>query len=258
MKKYKDKDWLKQKYLIEKLNIYQTGKLCNCSYMTIWRWLKKLNIQTRSVSEAKHLQRANHCQLSNKTRQWIDGELLGDGCLSSHSKYSAYFRYTSKYPQYIQYISNTLSSFGIKQTGKIQKKYNKRWNCYTYCYVSSRYVELLPIYKRWYPKDKKIIPKDLKLTPLVLRQEMIGDGCLLHQKYGRPRIQLATCGFPISDVKWLVEQLNKLDFKTTRLPASNRIGISTKSTRQFLDYIGECPIECYKYKWNYKNKRREL
>ncbi|GAJ16322.1 unnamed protein product, partial [marine sediment metagenome] len=56
---------------------------------TIWRWLKRLNILCRSYGEANHLRQANHCNLSPKAIEWINGELLGDGCLSSQSKYSA-------------------------------------------------------------------------------------------------------------------------------------------------------------------------
>ena len=95
------------------------------------------------------------------------------------------------------------------------------------------------------------MPRDIKLTPLVCRQWYIGDGCLKHPKNGRPYIELSTCGFSISDVSWLVGELNKLGIKTTRCNSNNIIEISTHSTRAFLNYIGECPVECYKYKWNY-------
>ena len=93
------------------------------------------------------------------------------------------------------------------------------------------------------------MPKDIKLTPLTLRQYYIGDGCLAHPQRARPYIILATYGFPISDVEWLVNELNKLDFKATRRNSDNSIHISTFSTQDFLNYIGKCPIECYKYKW---------
>jgi len=57
------------------------------------------------ISKTIHLQRANHCFLSKEAKEWIDGELLGDGCLQSQRRYSANFHYSSKYPEYIQYIS---------------------------------------------------------------------------------------------------------------------------------------------------------
>lgn len=251
MKKYKNRIWLNGQYWKNELSAIQIGKLCGCNDMTIRNWLKRLNIKTRSRSEANHLRQANHCDLSNKARQWIDGELLGDGCLYQRSKYSARFSYASKYLEYINYVSEILESFGIKQAGKIHKRYHKKYNCYTYGYCSLDYSELLLIKQRWYPKGYKIIPRDLRLTPRVLRQEMIGDGNLSHRSGGKPYIRLATNGFSVEDVNWLVNQLNKLSFKSTRHSSENTIHISTKSTKQFLNYIGKSPVKCYQYKFNY-------
>jgi len=250
IKLYKDKKWLYQKYINEKLSANKIGKLCGI--FGIGYWLKKYNILIRSRSEANHLSKANHCNLSEEASEWINGELLGDGCLFSESIYSASFRYQSKYIEYIKYISDTLNSFGIKQSGKIIKNYNKKYGNCSYYYSSCSYVELYPIRKQWYPEGKKIIPKDIILTPLTCRQWYIGDGNLKHYKEKkRPSISLATCGFSILDVEWLITQLFKLGFKITRWPISNIIGISTYSTKEFLEYIGHCPTKCYKYKWAY-------
>ena len=62
---------------------------------------------------------------------------------------------------------------------------------------------------------------------------------------------LSTCGFSISDVEWLISQLNELGFKATRMSSNNVIHISTYSAKAFLNYIGKCPVKCYQYKWNY-------
>lgn len=248
---YKNKEWLENKYINEKLSTNKLAKNCQVMQNTIWYWLKKFDIPIRSKSEGIHLRQANHCNLSKKAIEWINGELLGDGCLQSKSPYSAKFQYTSKYIEYIQYVSNTLKSFGIKQTGRINKRYHKDMDCYTYQYSSLNYVELLTIYKYWYPNNKKIIPRDIKLTPITCRQWLIGDGSLIYKKIKMPYITLATCNFTISDVKWLAEQLTKLGFKATRYPANNIIGISAYFTKKFLDYIGKCPVKCYRYKFEF-------
>lgn len=192
----------------------------------------------------------NHCNLSKEGIEWINGELLGDGCLQSRSKYSAQFTYTSKHLKYCEYVKNTLEFFGILG-GKINKRYHKNLGNITYHYRSLCYPELLVIRKKWYPKGKKIVPKNIELTPLICRQWYIGDGSLLHQEKKRPHLYLATNGFTILDVEWLVKQLIKLGFKTTRQPALNIVSISVYSTKSFLNYIGVCPVECYSYKWNY-------
>lgn len=96
------------------------------------------------------------------------------------------------------------------------------------------------------------MPRDLKLTPLVCRQWYIGDGCLKKPRRGGPYITLATDAFPVLSVKWLVGQLVNLRFRATRWKSENEISISAYSTKDFLDYIGECPVECYQYKWDYQ------
>ena len=252
MKDYKNKDWLNQKYSIEKLDSYQIAKLCNCVSSTIRCWLRRFNIPIRSNGEAHHLSYNNHCNLSKEAIEWINGELLGDGYLRLISSYSANFQYSSKYLEYIQYISDTLQSFGIERSGKIRKRYHKDMDYYSYSYQSHSYKKLLPIRKQWYPNNKKIVPKDIKLTPLVCRQWFIGDGSLIHQKKSnKPYIKLATCGFLIKDVENLIKKLREFYFIITRQMSSNSIHISTKSTKDFLNYIGYCPVECYQYKWSY-------
>ncbi len=245
---YKNKEWLYNKYINEELSQERVGKLCRASQNTIWKWLHKHNIKPRSKSEAFHLRYANHCNLSQEAIEWINGELLGDGCLNSQSKYSARFTYGSKYKEYIEYVRDTLKSFGIEQAGKICKRKDKKRGNISYHYYSLCYPELLPIREQWYPHGKKIIPRDMEITPLTLRQHYIGDGCLYHPKQSRPSIKLCTYGFSITDVEYFVKELKKLGIKATR-NIINVIYISTFSVKDFLAYIGECPIKCYQYKW---------
>lgn len=250
-KQYRNKEWLEKKYAKEELSTYKIGSICGRDNKTIWYWLNKFDIQTRTRSKAIHLIRGNHCEISKVAFEFINGELLGDGCLQSLSSYSALFAYGSQYLEYIKYVSNILKSFGINQTGKINKRQYKNANYHTYHYSSLCYKELLPVYKQWYPKSKKIVPKNIELTPLTVRQWYIGDGSLVHGKYGRPFIVLAADDFSISDTNRLVEQLINLGFKTTKYRYRNVIYISTHSTKNFLNYIGKCPVKCYQYKWTY-------
>ena len=243
---YKNKEWLYNKYHNEKLSIAQINKICGMA--SIIYWLKKYNISRRSDAESVHLRRANHCKLSKKAINWINGELLGDGCLLSRSPYSAKFLYSSKYLEYCQYVSDTLKSFGINQAGNIIKRYGDGWTSYNY--TSLHYEELYPLYKQWYPEGKKIVPKEANLNPSTVRQWYIGDGCLVKPKHGNPYITLATNGFPILDVEKLKIQLIELGFKVLRQP-SNILRISSFSTEKFIKYVGECPTKSYKYKFSY-------
>ena len=250
--KYRNESWLKGKYLKEKLSTTQIGKLCRVSNRTILDWLYKSGIPIRNIGERIHLAKANHCNLSQEAIEWLNGELLADGCLSSRSIHSANFAYASKYPEYIKYISNVLDSFGIKQMGKINKQYYKDSDCFTYHYASLAYEELIKLKEKWYSNRHKIVPKNIELVSLTCRQWYIGDGSLTHQKGRMPHIRLATNGLFVEDTERLVIQLNELGFKATRRNHGNRIGISAFSTKDFLDYIGKCPVECYQYKWDYE------
>lgn len=253
VKVYKNKEWLQNKYSREEFSIYKIAKYCGVTGETIRCWLKKLNIRIRSFGEASHVNQANHCNLSQEATEWLNGELLGDGNLYSQSKYSSSFQYSSKYLEYCEYVKNTLKNFGVEQSSKMFKHYSKRYKSYNYRYRSRFYVELLPLRKKWYPESKKIVPRDIVLKPLTVRQWYIGDGNMSHPKKSRPCIILATCGFDISDVEWLVKQLVKLGFKAKRRPYQNLISISTRSVKDFLNYIGKCPTECYKYKFRYSS-----
>ena len=248
IKLYKNKEWLYRKYIKEKLNAYKIAKLCNITgHDTIYNWLRKFNIMIRSYSEAIHLDRANHCNLSQEAINWINGEMLGD-CNLSKSPVSARINYGTKYLEYAQYISYTLNNYGIEQSGKINKHYDKRHDVYYYNYSSRFYEEFLSIYKRWYPKDRKMIPEDLKLTPLTCRQWYIGDGTLYCRETRKPSILLATCCFSDKEILYLINQLNKLGIKSTK-QKRNIIHVSAYSVKDFLNYIGKCPVNCYQYKW---------
>jgi len=196
------------------------------------------------------MSRRNNCNLSIEATHWIDGEMLGDGHIHKVSSRSAIFVYCSKYLEYIEYVRDTLKSFGIEQAGKINKQYYEKYNCCTYHYASRAYPELLSIQKRWYPEGKKIVPKGIVLTPLVCRQWYIGDGSLAYKEKNYSLL-LCTCAFPEPDVMWLIKQLREIGFWAI-WRKRNMISIVNKSNKKFnnfLEYIGKCPVECYKYKW---------
>lgn len=191
----------------------------------------------------------NHCNVTQDFLAWADGELLGDGCLVPCSLSSARFRYSSKRLSYLQYVSCTLKSFGIEQTGKIFKTLQKILNVSYYSYTSRCYPELLPLRRRWYPEGKKVVPRDVVLLPITCRQWYIGDGTL-YKTLKNLRITLSTEGFTRVDVAWLVKQLAEIGILATQQHVHNRITIASCSVKDFLNYTGESPVECYKYKWD--------
>lgn len=53
--RYRDEEWLRQKYHGEKLTYDEIASLCDCSKSVIGKWVKSHDIEPRSISEARLL-----------------------------------------------------------------------------------------------------------------------------------------------------------------------------------------------------------
>lgn len=54
--RYRDEDWLREKYVREKLYAHELGKMCTVTQDTIYRWLRKYGIHIRNKAEVIHLE----------------------------------------------------------------------------------------------------------------------------------------------------------------------------------------------------------
>ncbi len=271
VKLYQNREWLFNEYVTLNKSMWNIADEQGVDCVTILNWLKRFNITRRTRGEGCHLARGNHVSLTFQIIEVINGLMLGDGHLNQRSKWSAGYEHGSKYKEYLEWLSERFNGFGVKQTGKIYKEtIDKRpkWkNAIGYRYSSLSYSELLPLQQKWYRlysqetdppnwsyKLIKIVPRDIELTPTTCLYWYMDDGCLKHRskKNSNDNINLATMGFPIADIEFLVRKLNEIGFKCHRT-VDNQIYISTESTPAFLEYIGDCPVDCYKYKWKLKN-----
>ena len=109
-------------------------------------------------------------------QEFINGELLGDMCISSRSKISGRIIYASKHKTYIEWISDILNGFGIKQAGNIIKYTHKKNKGTYYTYTSISMPMLKKLHNKWYYGNRKVIPKDLKLTPVIDEINLRYDG----------------------------------------------------------------------------------
>lgn len=70
--KYKDREWLKNKYCKEKMSTSEIAKGCKVPGGLIWRWLKRLNIPTRSHHEANIIWHSlRNVNAKYKNREWL-------------------------------------------------------------------------------------------------------------------------------------------------------------------------------------------
>jgi hypothetical protein len=197
--------------------------------------------------------------LSDEENQILNGCLLGDGHLRKPRGQSSYFQYKSSQLFHVEYIYNwfgRLASQGYKDGPRSYSYYDKRYKKtfigYIFCTQSN--ITFYKLRQQWYPEGKKIVPRDLELTPLTCLLWYIGDGSLSKAK--QHNIKLSTDGFKSNDVDFLIETLNKLGFEATKVSVRRNqyaIHIPRRNVKKFLDYIGPCPVECYSYKWGYRD-----
>ena len=217
-----------------------------------------MDINRRSNSETRSFRTS--CNLSPHIKEFITGELLGDGSLFSRSKYTAYYQHGTKYREYLVWIEKIFFDFGIKKTGTIRKNaHTLKSNGKTYISYSLKtvtYPELKSLRIWFYPNGKKIIPYNLELTPLIVRQWYLGDGSL-SKKVGNmgQTISISTEGFQENDIDRVIEKFKRIGLKLAKNKSRKgqyKICISRQSTIDFFDYIGPCPQEIetiYSYKW---------
>jgi len=239
---------------------YVIARAARCGHATIYRWLRKYGIPVRSISEGTFLALRNSVIITPDLLEFLGGELQGDGCVTMNGNRSAYYSHTSKYKEYLIWLSGLFDKWGIEQSGQIARRRDKQSEFHgaiTYRYKSRSYPELVPIRQRWYPNGKKTVPKDLELTPIMARQWYLGDGGFDNYERKHPGVVLSTCDFDRQSIDHLIEELNQLGFKVTYQPAHNSIRIWVRSVEDFLKWIGPCPIACYDYKWDYKNEKRQ-
>jgi hypothetical protein len=236
----------------------EIGNKFNCAQGVILNYLERNKVKRRLA-----IKRPNKILLLSKTTEdRINGELLGDGCLSKkYGKWkngnnsNAWLSWGLKYKDYAEYIIKVFKPFfNIKYNYNIHDGANGRH--YRYDIWSERNPTFTKLRKKWYPYGKKIIPQDLVLTPEVCLHWYLGDGCL--DKNGS-HIVLCTDDFTECEVDFLIK-LFKRDVKiiSTKINIINRryrIRISRIEARKFLDYIGSCFVNCYQYKWNWKNSK---
>jgi len=253
---YKNKDWLNQEYIINKRSTIDIANQFNVQPRKIYYWLEQNDIVPRTRPEARHNFAGNNVELNTYIRDFIYGELLGDGHLNANN-FSALYSHASKHREYLEWMRKIFSDNSIQAGGKINTCY-KNINgktCIYYFMATLNYEEFKEIRILFYPNGKKIIPESVEITPLVLRQWFIGDGSFI-----KNRLSIATYGYNIDSLDNVIVKLNNLGLIVTKSKGGlNKQGnqryylyFSTKSIKDFFNYIGPCPKEIthiYGYKW---------
>lgn len=222
------------------------------NFSTIRGFLIKNGIKIRNVKESvAKFHKQFSLNLDNVFREMLIGWVLGDGGLRlpKHG-INPYFIYTDKHLEYIEYVQKFLNSYNIETKIFL----NKTTKCYQL--KSLAYPEFLEFYNLFYGYEgtkpngqkRKILP-NITLTPIILKNWYIGDGCSCTYS---PKCDLHR-GMIENEHKneFMIEQLSKIcgGCKCYTHKTSFTYYFNNTELKNLLNYIGDCPVECYKYKW---------
>ena len=209
----------------------------NISIATLRYGLIKSKIKVRNVKDSVKLYNEQHkpnITFSQENREIILGNLLGDGSIRKYSLYSSY-QHLDKHEEYCVWLKNKLEEDGIifSDLYKNKKNYSIISSNSNYCFNE--------IYDMFYVNNKRIIPPNIILTPIILRQWYISDGNAATN--GGRRIAR------ITDVpNILLDQLRSI-IGVDCSYKSECFYIPKRYVEKFLNYIGEPPVDVYRYKW---------
>lgn len=255
------KEELYQKYIVENLSQQKVADYFNVSVDTIKRNLKMYDIPRHTN---KDWMTNKPIELTQRQQEIINGALLGDGSVvKPKNGLNAYFSYLSKSEEHVRAVCTELEDYvspGFYY--KYEEIYDKRTNkSYShYVFRTQTNPTLTEIYNIWYKNNIKIVPKNLVLTPLTCLIWYLGDG-ELHKCSTKVKgeIYLCTDSFSKEDIEQvLLPQLS--DFSaglSERGKGVYRVRIPRIKVKDFLEYIGPCPVEDYAHKWDVQEYKRK-
>jgi hypothetical protein len=199
-------------------------------------------------------------------REYIDGFLLGDGCLSIDKRMTskkARATCTLEYEEFCEYSMKFFTNYG-----SIVSKYNDSHMKQGFGFFGrTKYSEsLYQEYLRWYPenpngKREKQVPADVIITPLSVMIWYLGDGSIInHNNWQSMKVRLSTDSFKREGVQLLVDKMNNIGI-LCHIDFDQRIQIKARGIPAFFDFIGRTsPVKCYDYKfnlptWRFESKR---
>lgn len=212
-------------------------------YREVYKILQQAGVM-RKPWEKRHLQ--GSLVLGEDELGWIDGWLLGDGCLrftgagarpSHSSSIKAYSTYVMEFWRKVGLSVDCLRLYDVRQVTGVTTQI---WQ-----FQGRSHGDLQAIYQRWYPEGVKVLPADLVISGRVLREWFIGDGTT--------RRRLLT-GMGKEQAEVLRGKLELLGLKVGFSQRKDHPHICTftidaESSSLFRSLVGPEPFPEYAYKW---------
>jgi len=251
MKQYNDPTFLREQYVDMRMTSPEIAAGIGCSDVTVRLKLHEFGIPIR---DKHHRLRGNDLIVNDVLLEYLDGSLLGDGCLAAKTPVSARYQIGQKHLSYLLWVSRCLSEKGVQQAGKI-RRYTSSWGSW-YAYASKAYRGLRVEYDRWYPGGIKHVPSDVRLTPLSARTWFLEDGNLSPDKRrdNANTVTLCTECFTDAGIQVLLLGLQKrLETERVYVNGRRRIAFSSaQAIKAFFNYILPVPDKLsaeYGYKY---------
>lgn len=255
-----DREWLAEKYLIEKLSTKKIAKLIGAKTPnTVRQALIGFDIPVRSISDGLTINNEDGFIFNESV---ITGCLLGDGgyhCYNRNSDYSyPYFYKKNKFYDHTLFVAESL--FVKDPSLRISEAIHKKGFLY-YKLTSFANKALKKEDRKWYPEwngFKKVIPIDIKIDETVLLHWYLDDGTSSYRKDRKKKqVVLTYCTecFSKQDQQMLCDKINcKFPVLDTRLIKCKtgtgwRIRIPQSKTDAFFNLIGKPPVNSLEYKW---------
>lgn len=234
-------------------SLSELGKELGYNISTIRSFLKNNGVEIRNVKQSiAKFQKQATLTIDEFLEENLIGWILGDGGLRiPKTGINPKFHYTDKKKDHIDYICSILDSYNIHYN----VSFRETNECY---YIDSearpefhKYYSLFYGYKGLdeHGRKYKTLP-NIDLTPIKLRNWYISDGSSSNQ--GKPGNHRGFIGCKFEN-SYITNQFKKLfgeDFKLYRLNnGMYQYYFTNNGLKKLLKYIGECPVDGYKYKW---------
>jgi len=248
-----DKMVLHDMYIVQHMRIIDIAKAYGfLSSDPIRRELKRHGIKIRKRGSGFNVKK--EFVPSTEQYNFFDGLIASDGSICRRNKlanrYSQGNDFLScafKYKEFAEYIKNYLE-LTQKVTKKVHKSERyKSGECTQYGILSSANTFYTKERDRWYPKGTKVVPKNFRFCPVSMNIFYLSDGTL-----NKNTIYLCTQSFTKKNLEdTLIRWIKEIDIECWATK-DNQICIPSRCVNKFLCFVGECPVDCYKYKWKAK------
>lgn len=245
---------LRNMYIEQHMTMQKVADILGVSRYTIRKHLNENNIPIRKKGFGYNVRPEIH--ITDEQMEFFDGLMASDGSICRRNSIKGrktrgndFLSCGFKHGEFAEYIVNTLGlECKVKPYTHFSSRY-KNGSCDQFKFISENNIFFTKERDRWYPSGIKRIPSDFRFSPVSMNILYLGDGWI---RKDDGRIFISTDSFDIDNIHILTNKLNDIKIPNT---INSRHQICIKDSAKFLEFIGDCPVECYNYKWIMKERK---